>query len=79
MRILFISLGHATPGLSRRGEKTETDLGVTEVLLAVRLAVFLLHEGNPAQLAFLDEWLDVHGADSVATDAFVVLEHKAVL
>lgn len=52
---------------------TETDLGLSEVLLAIRLAVFLLHEGNPAQLAFLDEWLDVHCAESVATDPFIVL------
>lgn len=57
----------------------ETDLGLGEVLLAVRLAVFLLHEGNPAQLALLDERLDVHGAESVAADPFVVLQHKAVL
>lgn len=62
-----------------KNTKTDTDLSLGEVLLAVRLAVFLLHEGNPAQLALLDERLDVHGAEGVAADAFVVLQHKAVL
>lgn len=63
----------------KKTNKKTTYLSVSEVLLRVGLAVFLLHEGNPAQLAFLDEWLDVHSAESVATDPFVVLQHKPVL
>lgn len=59
--------------------KTHAHLGLRQVLLAVGLAVLLLHEGDPAQLALLDEGLDVDGAERVATDALVVLEHEAVL
>lgn len=59
--------------------KHKTYLSLSEVLLTVRFAVLLLHEGNPAQLAFLDEWLDIHSAKSIATDPFVILEHKPVL
>lgn len=48
-------------------------LSLCEVLLAVRFVVFLLHEGNPVQLAFLDEGLDIHGAESITADPFFIL------
>lgn len=54
-------------------------LSLGEVLLAVGLVVLLLHEGQPAQLALLDEGLDVHGAQGVTADPLLVLQHEAVL
>lgn len=54
-------------------DRLRSYLGLCEVLLAVWLVVLLLHERNPAQLAFLEEWLDVHGTKSITTDAFIVL------
>ena len=41
--------------------------------------VLLLHAGDPRQLALLDEGLDVLGADGVAADSLLVLEHEAVV
>lgn len=56
-----------------------THLCLSEILLTIRLVVFLLHERNPVHLTFFDEWLDIHCTQGVATDPLLVLKYKAVL
>lgn len=65
--------------LWRQKQTGESNLCLCQVLLTVRLVVFLLHEGNPAQLAFLDEGLDVHSTKSISADPFIVLQHKPIV
>lgn len=54
-------------------------LSLCEVLITVRFVVFLLHEGNPAQLAFLDKGFNIYGAESITTDPFIILQHKPIV
>lgn len=54
-------------------------LSLGEILLTVRFVVFLLHEGNPAQLAFLDEGLHVYSAKSITADPLIILQHETVI
>lgn len=54
-------------------------LCLRQILLGVRFVVLFLHEWNPAQLAFLDKGLDVHGAQGIAADPLLILQDKAVV